>query len=47
MGMMIDFGNCCGNKAVAAIPDLDRNLHTGKVPPVSRENGLDAGLIQS
>jgi hypothetical protein len=45
--MRIDFGNCCGNNPVAAIPDLDRNLHTGKVLSVSRENSLDAGLIQS
>lgn len=41
------FGNCCDNKVVAAIPDLDRKLHASKVPPVSRENSLDAGLIQS
>lgn len=45
--MAVAFGNCGDNKVVAAIPDLDRNLHTGKVPPVSRENSLDAGLIQS
>jgi hypothetical protein len=47
MGMRIGFGNCCGNEAVAAIAYLDRKLHARKVPPVSRENSLDAGLIQS
>ena len=47
MGITIELAIVAVIKAVAAIPDLDRKLHTRKVPPVSRENSLDAGLIQS